>query len=795
MTFINSKGFFLTPFDYSIPKDVRYKIFKIGQKEANKNKSHDIYVKNRNGMTEFYKIVLKNIGSGITQCNVFHVITHCLDSPYHVTVPGSIYFLTYDNIRKSLVADVELDKDLNPSVSFNMVIDRHPCHLTIRPGSDKQIAFGRQSMEIGRFMGIHYEIFKNGVTSKPNFSKYVEILRESYQRLNYSAIGVYIVQNNETVPVCLFSQDWLRPELDILISKLDKSQVINGVTARTSLSQVRITMHTIVVEETTYLMVFAADISSSILRSIIELIQTITSLITIHHHTQICTRELSTDFTHISHVVDTSKKLCIFETIDDELIWSQGYLYDRKFNKEMFNAIKTRTFEALQMKVGECKSIVVPMWESSNDRRFINICARKSYSNIHNCEVVTFIALDVSNEYNSGIFDNFKLMNGIIFGVLHDMSRVRGDDFTIETSPPIKRYLGEIPSSDFSVITNLTESKQLNSFIERKQSEVRIIKSNGLPFIVETVPLGNNGDFAFYPAKPLMKAIPQFLNMFFSVQNEKISRKIRLSFFDISRDEFLDIEMLSYPAPDVEWESPEELNDSPSIRKHILNISGTFYGHKCITFLQCVNDCFKFGKSSSVVYVHDDSSVKPFLVQCQYSHGILTIVLFSIEEENNVLVHAMQVMNVLDGVNCTGHIFMYRFVPHITADGIFVSPPSGMYPILFSESSFRHIYMPHQANILSQQIQTGRVEMALLLKYDIPRWYIDIGVCIGEEFKGMCFRVPPNAISEGKLNRSKVLKSANNLINSFYHLNEAISDCDISEALECLNEIKKFSGK
>lgn len=790
MVFISTSGFFLTPLNPNIPKKVKDAIIKMCGNYDEFSTAHDIYLQCSDGLSDYYKILMRPVGFGIIQCSAFHVVSLAMDVPSKMMTPGTIYSILNDDRRYKIEAEVQYSENLEPSASFRFKVDRQPCIVTIRQHDKNKLTLGRQSMEISRFLGIHYELYKKAIAAKPSFSFFIAWMKESYMRLNYKALAVYIVENEIAKPVVFYCSPELKDDVEKAVARVAKGEIEVTDDMNRDMGTVRIGMHMLTMEDTKYLMLIASDISGAILRSLFVVIHSIVSLIIIHNHTHLCGRELSIDYDHVEHVCNAGRRMAVFETINGELTWSNGYLYGRKFDKNMFEMIKLRLFSALELEVNESKSIISPMWESPSDHRMIAVVARKNIDKLRKVPIITYIVTDVTDPYSSGIFDNSSLLTSSLGGVMYKMSRVVNN--IIEVPSTIKSYFGEIPSSSFTALTYTTDKILYEKIQKIPKMNLTMIKSNGSPMLASSVPIGESGEFIFYPERSLMKALPKIIGSCFTKDDAKKSIT-RLTFFDISRDTYQETRNYSYPPLSFFWKFPEELSDCPKIRRHLANMSGIFIKRE--VFLKCINDAIKTGRSNALTLIYEENRGSQYLIHCQFQRSVLAVVMIPLNEENMITGRAIMVMHAMDGVNSTGHIFVYRFQKNMTDDGVFTSPPCGLYPINFSINSFRHVMLPAHINEITRQIETGKVEMAILLKYDIPRWYIDLGQIIeGGEFRGVCIQAPLNAFTERNLNPKKIVQSTNNLYTCFEGFKNYFKDIDISEFEEAVQNVKKSAG-
>ena len=261
---------------------------------------------------------------------------------------------------------------------------------------------------------------------------------------------------------------------------------------------------------------------------------------------------------------------------------------------------------------------------------------------------------------------------------------------------------------------------------------------------------------------------------------------IRVSIMDIVRDTFFDIRIPSTEKPRVVWDMPHELSDSPKVLNHLLSLTGMVYGRDYTKFLNCVKDSFVYGISNTILLLHDLTSIRPFLVSVERVSTVLTVVFESLEREF-ITSHTQNiVMNAMDTINPSRHIYAWRHVFKETDDGIHSSVPSGFHPAVFTDTSFRLVVLPHQRIHLMNQMQSGNVDTVVILNFDKPKWYYLKGVMPEQgEIHGISICAPPGSIPM-YLSPQERISSAKRLRLAFKKLKKIIKfdSSELKQAME-----------
>lgn len=262
--------------------------------------------------------------------------------------------------------------------------------------------------------------------------------------------------------------------------------------------------------------------------------------------------------------------------------------------------------------------------------------------------------------------------------------------------------------------------------------------------------------------------------------------EVRVSLMDLSQDTFFDINIALKKRKNNKPDIPE-LSYSPRCEKHLQMITGPIYIRDINNFYKCVSDAFKYGHSAILINMHERSSVRPFLIYAEHNHDVLSIVMLSIEDENYIANKASAVMVAMDAVNPTHHIFPWRFQFIETTDCIYSVTPSGPHPAMFSKSSMVHMVFDDQRRHLVASLESGYVDMFILIKYEEARWYILRGQRVGDEIHGMNVLAPYGSIPIF-LKPETIRKFANSLLKKFKDLSEKIS-FDIHEFEESIHKL------
>ncbi|EAX99156.1 hypothetical protein TVAG_400180 [Trichomonas vaginalis G3] len=787
--FTSTSGHFLSPLSEKIPIEIREVIIKNVHDPKEYSNNHTIYIKNKEGISEAYKIITKYLGFGIIQCLVIHKITLSNDFEGESVAAGSVYSCSISDERIPTQAKLKFNYNMEPSISFDVVADRIPCKITIKPGDDTNLSLGRQSLEIEKIISIQESIMRQGLKNKPSLSLFYRLLNEIHTRGGFTAVAIYMIDDNEISTVYSyienpkFNEIFLQDVKKISKNNFKKSDFVDGTFIRYSMFNQRVGIHSIDVEKTKYVCFLAAPADSHIIRGIELNLHAVVTMLIVYNHTKICRKELSADLQHFIYIMKSAGNIAYFEDIDGKILSKTGTMFNKEFETKIFDEMQKKLELCVDIAMNETLCIIMPIWNTPSDRKIISILRRLSHDNLLNKDVFTTVIQDITDIYSKSVFDNMPILESVLGGVMMHFSRVLGDDFSIENRTTVKSFLHELPPENFSSFTYSLENKILQEFKKERNPMFRIFRKNFIPLTCSSVPIGEKGDFFFYPQPGLEKSIPLLITSFIGKRKEENYKEVRFCMMDLIRDSFLDVKIPSTSISNISWEIPPSLNDCPKIINHIKSMAGVFYEKDIPNFFKSVTESFQYGKSTILVKLHEDFCIRDFLVTVQYSVAVLTIVFISFEEENSLSLISSMTKTALDPINPTGHIFPWIYNYGDSGDCIYQSKPGGLKPSRFSDTSFVHVVCRDHKILLRNQLDSGNCDCIIILSYDHPAWYYVKGRRVGDEMHGMCFMIPSEYLFYG--NSKDPIKG---IVNTLKKLHERI-DFDFLSVKEEIQSI------
>ncbi|EAX99175.1 hypothetical protein TVAG_400370 [Trichomonas vaginalis G3] len=721
---------------------------------------------------------------GIIQCSLLHMNYEFGDTDFQSTEGGSVCSVDGDDLRYPIEAKIQCKAGKPPSIIYHVSVDNQPTEVQIMSNFVNDIPIGRQSNEISNLLSIHKTLLLDGLSSSPSISTFISFLNMVAKKLGLSSLSLFICEEEEHATI--YSQcedDEIKPYIEKFSQEFFKNKHRKGEIFKYDIGNYRLGVHSLIIQNCRYMVILALKSSTYILRNVEYFIHAIFSILITHNH-----KKLSRFVSH--RTIGKSANLwnsdiACAEYVNNQYSWSIGSLYNKKATKEVMDEVYFRVQSAFELKLNKMINFIVPMWQTPSSRSILEVYAISTICKMREIPVLTFIVRDVTELFGKGLYDDHFLTSSLLGAVMFGLQRVKGQNLELEVRPTAERFLGEIPPISFSTLTWIADSKLLTKFSTEEKKSLNLIKKSGEMIAAATVPLSGTDDFMFYPLPELSSALSNVMISNGRIDDSK--NDVRVSFFDLLMDTCLDIRGQLKKRKISELDIPE-LSECPRIKQHIQLLAGCLYYNDIDQFYSCVQDSFKYGKSSCLIHLHEKAVIRPFLVNSQHKNDILTIVMMSLEEENYIVNHGSVVLCAMDAQPTTHHIFPWRFQFIETADCIYSTTPGGAYPTMFSKSSMVHMVIPDQRRHLVAQLESGNVNLLILIKYDRARWYILKGTRVGDEIHGMNVLAPYGSVPY-LLRPEKVTKLANTLLKSFKKLSEKI-EVDLSSLNETVNNLK-----
>lgn len=774
--FCSTSGHILTPVPSYLPKTI-INILSYNCRHSEEHQSaHNVFMEE---ITTLYKIIFEPIGSNIIMITIFHLYCEPRTFDCQTQEEGTRLNDYITDKRVPVTATLKFNSDRSASASYNFKIDRQDCTITMKSENRNIFALGRQGLEIERIISIQEICLYNGLKAKPDASNFISSISSFYTRLNYKAIIIDILENGHLRTIAHFCNDKrLDEEYSKTLKRFKNNEIKDGDLLRWNAGEFRIGVHSITVETTRYICLIAVEASSSILRSIEYNSHAILTMLIAHNHSTFISRGQNED---VDAVLTSFLNLNIayFEVIEGKIDWVKGTLFNEPVTKESIYLIYKRLEPHLVDKK-LCIKFVCPIWLSHSDRRFIAVNAMNLFDVKRNVNVLTCMMRDVTYIYKPNLYEDDKLMTSMMGAVMLNLQRVKGKDKTLDFRLIMQRFFGELPPEDFSMMTKVLTTKELNSFSVEPKPILRFVKKSGIPMLGASVPAGNNGDFFIYPTYGFSKASPELIDNLYCHPKDDPTKTTGFTLIDIARDTYTEFRILMKTQPFTDWTPPQELLYAPKCRRHLEVLAGSLYRKHARDFMNAVTEALKTGHATIIAYYYEVPLIKPLLVDIMFVNGILSVSGTSLMEENYIAQKSSMYKHALDGVNPTGHIIPWTYNVNETGDGIYTKSPGGVEITRFSLTSLQHVIVPEHRMKLEAQIATGVVHMPYIIKFDEPKWFICRGLLTEKEtFHGILFLVPSNAIPSDVVPGKKA-NIARNLYNAIEHMC-TLNPCDMSD--------------
>ncbi|EAX84892.1 hypothetical protein TVAG_366810 [Trichomonas vaginalis G3] len=301
------------------------------------------------------------------------------------------------------------------------------------------------------------------------------------------------------------------------------------------------------------------------MRSVEVLFHAVMSVLITHNHSKLIHVKSTIEYEDIMYVQNRSANLATIERN------SQGNIkiYGNLFGNRCSNEVEKDLFELIDKyqinkNINEISEFILPFWISNYECHFLLIIGRYVLSKITGRTIYIGFISDVSDILN---YDKELLIQHLSASMMN-FQRVQGIDYHLELREFSIRIFHELPPNSFITLTKISDMKKIEVFSKESQYLVRLIKEDSSPVLAQTVPIGDSGDFFFYPIKHLSKTLEYHKITSFSDCNVD-KNEVRVSFMNLITDAFLDFGIQSSDKPKKEFHFPPELSHCKRCSNHL----------------------------------------------------------------------------------------------------------------------------------------------------------------------------------------------------------------------------------
>ena len=683
----------------------------------------------------FYKLIINEVATNIYQITILYVqlINDPLD--FKATVPGSILKINGSDAAIPVKADLIFRKKQHPVAQFNITVDKQPVTVKLTVGDKNTLPFGRQSMQIYRFNNAHSTLFRTGIKIKASHVSFVQLMKTIYERLDYNALCVYASDGSDVEPIVRFAIPELTEYIDSLIEDYAHSITENENKGKSfTHDKYRVEITTITIECTVYLVIFAFDASSCIIRSSEATFNAIMSMLISYHHRKL---ERKADVSSLGRVSTLWSKSQVFALVEcigtpSNFFGSTGTIFGKRIDQKAIDYMLSHTIHRLSWKNIAGKNdfftqIVSAAWIDER-RVWISLTGMRFADKFRGEQVYTYLVQDITKMFGSGIIDSPEHLESLLAATWIGFRRVSTKDMRIHFRQSVARDLfGEIPSPSFSTLTRQVEKNVLDRYIKTRVYLSHIFSKDGRPVIIGSIPNKHNS-FYFFKDKALIETLPLCIKEQLEPITDEQNQDTRVILIDIDRQTSFELKMPEYHShlgvSFKAWSLPQKLVNKAIVVNKLRQIATMMYQKDQEEFLFKVSDAFQYGQASFLTRVKIPSFFNLYICNIQLSGNILSIVFISIMETNRNCSWAAQLSHSMDVLSPTAHIFTWVFEDSESPDCIFSTQPSGQVPARINWTTVKRNVLPCYRPQLSDQLKAKKVDIALQIKFEETRWYI-----------------------------------------------------------------------
>ena len=683
----------------------------------------------------FYKLIIDEVSMNIYQITILYVqlINDPLD--FKATVPGTILKVNGSDDATPVNADLIFRKKQHPIAQFNITVDQQPVTVRLTVGDKNTLPFGRQSMQIYRFNTAHSTLFRTGIKIKASHVSFVQLMKTIYERLDYNALCVYASDGSDVEPIVRFAIPELTEYIDSLIEDYAHSLTENENKGKSfTHGKFRVELTTITIECTVYLVIFAFDASSCIIRSSEATFNAIMSMLISYHHRKL---ERKADVSSLGRVSTLWSKSQVFALVEcigspSNFFGSTGTIFGKRIDQQAIDYMLSHTIHQLTWKNIAGKNdfftqLVSAAWIEER-RVWISLTGMRFVDKFRGEQVYTYLVQDITKMFGNGIIDSPEHLEALLAAAWIGFRRITSKDFRIHFRQSITKDLfGEMPPPTFSSLTRQVEKNVLDRYTKSRVYMSHIFSKDGRPVIISSIPNKNNA-FYFFKDNALLQALPLCIKEQLEPITEEQNQDTRVILIDIERQTSFELKMPQFhshsEASFKSWRLPQKLANKPSVVSKLRQIATMMYQKDQEEFLFKISDAFQYGQASFLTRVKMPSFFSLYICNIQLSGNILSIVFLSIVETNRNCSWAAQLSHSMDVLSPTAHIFTWIFEDSESPDCIFSTQPSGQVPARINWTTVKRNVLPCYRAQLTEQFKAKKVDIALQIKFEETRWYI-----------------------------------------------------------------------
>ena len=748
------------------------------------------------GEYKFLKMIIDELAHNVYQITILWYKIHNEPLKFESSVPGTT--MRKDGRDEIVAVDSHLifSSDKHPVTRIDFEVDEKPCSVEIKAGDKKHLPFGQQSLHVFEIGALHDVLLRAGIKTKASNIAFIQLMKSMHDRLDYKALCVAAIDNDEVDILVKFVVPGLKTFVDDLIEKYKSYKGINNYQESMNYKKFRVEMQIIRIELTIYIIIFAIDASTSIVRSAERYFNSSISVIISYFHNKLKRKNDASIHGKVSSLWRATDVFAYIECIGSPTTLSHsfgkifGTKIDQRFLDEIIdNSVYKLTWKDAVKNDTTLKQIIMPVW-FGKERKWLSISGKTTVDVLTQQNVYNYIFQDVTEYYSEGILNNYDLLIGLLIGSWLHLHYV-DNSFNIHARASLTEEMdGEIPPSSFSTLLRQSDKKILNKYLTDVNLMAYLFTRDGRPIFAITVPRNNNNGFFFFKKKGIESITRVFIQQELGAHSYDKWHGNKLLLIDIMSQTSFEMNIPKQIRFNSEnYKIPAELKDKTLVKQKLLNIVSLLYDKSDKeTFFDKLAIAFQYGKSSYIARIKTRQFFDYFICNMQLTNGILSIFIFSISTTNKKCQRAADISNSVEIMSPSSRIFSWIFDDAVSPDCIYSSQPYGQALVHINWTTIQRNVIAFYRKGITKQLKEGKVDIAIQIKFDETRWYFMRGNRTEHGFIGICMQVPNDCVP-ADVRPLRKLKKIDHLANIVTKLLDVV-DVDASNFYRRVKEIK-----